>query len=89
MAQPGSKVGRLLPRVRRRVARWAAPELDRELQKTKRKLRTTRYSRLAAGWGLAAALIVLGAFVLPFVESSPLYHRTKIGEGGFAASGAG
>ena len=48
MAQPESKVGRLLHRVRRRVARWAAPELDLELQKTKRKLRATRRKLRAA-----------------------------------------
>ena len=42
MAEPGSKVGRLLRRVRRRAALWADPELDRELRRTKRKLRSTR-----------------------------------------------
>ncbi len=42
MAQHGFKAGRLLHRVRRRVAVWAAPELDLELQRTKRKLRATR-----------------------------------------------
>ena len=48
MAQPGSKVGRLLHRVRRRVALWVAPELDLELKKTKRKLRGARRKLRAA-----------------------------------------
>ncbi len=42
MAQPRAKLGRSIRRVRRRVALWAAPELDRELRRTKRKLRATR-----------------------------------------------
>ena len=42
MAQHGSKVGRPLHRVRRRIALWVAPELHLELQKTKRRLRATR-----------------------------------------------
>jgi len=42
MAQPGSRVGRLLRRVRRRVALRLAPELDQELRGTKRRLRGTR-----------------------------------------------
>ena len=42
MVQPGSRFGTLLHRVRRRVARWADPELALELQRTKRKLRATR-----------------------------------------------
>ena len=42
MAQPGSKVGGLLHRVRRGVAVRADPALARELQETKRKLRSTR-----------------------------------------------
>jgi hypothetical protein len=38
----GAEIVKLLPRVRRRLARWAAPELERELQETRRKLRATR-----------------------------------------------
>ena len=55
MAQPGSKVRRGLRRVRRRVARWAAPELDLELQETKRKLRASRRKLRVARADLRAA----------------------------------
>ena len=48
MAQPESKVGRQLHRFRRRIALWAAPDLDLELRKTKRKLRATRRKLRAA-----------------------------------------
>lgn len=58
---------------------------SRYVEQPFRKLRTTQYARLATGWGIAALLIVVGAFTLPFVESTPTFYRTKIGQGGFAA----
>lgn len=57
---------------------------NRFVEQPFRRLRTTRYLRLTAGWSVAALLIVAGAFFLPFVESTPTYPRTKIGAGGFA-----
>jgi asparagine synthase (glutamine-hydrolysing) len=42
MSNPAHKAGGTVRRIRRRVARWAAPELDRELHATKRRLRAAR-----------------------------------------------
>jgi len=42
MSKPAQKAGGAVRRIRRRVARWAAPEIDAELRSAKRRLRSAR-----------------------------------------------
>ena len=52
----GQKPQSAVRRVRRRIAGWAAPELERELKATRAKLKRARAQLAAAGYDLPPAV---------------------------------
>jgi Macrocin-O-methyltransferase (TylF) len=65
-------------RVRRRIARWAAPELEAELRESRRKLKATRAQLRDARTRLAAATYVLPPHVEETIARVRREHLTYL-----------
>jgi hypothetical protein len=69
-----------IERIRRRIARWAAPEMDAELREARRKLKTTRAQLRDARAQLAAAAYELPPPVEETIAAVRREHLTYLKE---------
>ena len=69
-----------IERIRRRIARWAAPELDAELRESRRKLKATRAQLREARAQLAAASYALPPHVEETIARVRREHLTYLKE---------